>query len=309
MSPAPPPPPPANILNNSSSSPTKASSTSKGIPNTSALLKSIEKGTKLKKTVTVDKSAPLISRQPNASASNKDTYSSNSKGQSEISQNTSNLGGLFANGFPTLKSTKKNVNEMAIRDIKAPDIYVPSNNTASIAALSTSKCQISKVNDTSLKLEKTNPAKVAATIQSKAQEAKSHIKNYSEDLSTSNIQKTMNGLTLQHPDQSDESERWIFPKNVESSLPAPRKFSEIKKTYLSQTSLSNLQKTKTSPGAQVSEEDIDGFIKSLKSKLNKAAAEENFEECVRLKSKMKSFDIVKKRIQSKEKVFASDLPK
>ena len=47
----------------------------------------------------------------------------------------------------------------------------------------------------------------------------------------------------------------------------------------------------------------------MKSKLKKSADEENFEECLRLKTKLKSFEDIEKRIKSGEKIMAADLPK
>ena len=105
MPPVPPPPPPLSNPN----------SKSMDLPNTAALLKSIERGTKLKKTVTHDRSAPIVSSQPNSCAPNKSASSQNLN-----SNNASSLGGLFANGFPALRSTKSSGNNNQISFIKKP---------------------------------------------------------------------------------------------------------------------------------------------------------------------------------------------
>lgn len=294
MSPAPPPPPPlSKYCEKNDSLVKKTSESSKIIPNTSALLKSIEKGTKLKKTVTMDRSAPLISNQTNVSAPNKSSETIGGRDNSEIKVG-SNLGGLFANGFPTLKSIQKRDNITKNSHQIDTEIVENSKKTYTFVA-----------KNPTVEIKSIIPEKNMNSVQPKIQLVKSEI---AKSTIESSISRGLNNIDINLSDQSNEVERWVFPPNVEKSLPAPRKFSDTKKIYLSQTTLSNLHKSKTS-GAQVSEDDINGFIKSLKSKLNKAAADENFEECVRLKSKMKSFEVVKKRIQLKEKVFASDLPK
>lgn len=66
-----------------------------------ALLDSIEKGTRLKKVKTVDKSKPVISSNPTPS-----TSSNSTNNDTPINPSTQPLGGLFAEGFPKLKSTK-----------------------------------------------------------------------------------------------------------------------------------------------------------------------------------------------------------
>ncbi|KAK9730734.1 WH2 motif [Popillia japonica] len=74
----------------------------------SALLKSIQKGTKLKKTVTVDKSAPIIPGKV-SSVSNSSTSSGGyggDKPQMSGPPMLNGLGGLFADGIPKLKPVK-----------------------------------------------------------------------------------------------------------------------------------------------------------------------------------------------------------
>ena len=95
----------------------------------------------------------------------------------------------------------------------------------------------------------------------------------------------------------------------DKNLPIPRKFTGCKKVYLSENIKTESTLSKSFSGSSVSEEDIETFIKSLKSKLKKSAVEENFEECVRLKTKLKSFEDIEKRIKSGETIGATDLPK
>ncbi|KAF7271236.1 uncharacterized protein LOC143190896 isoform X2 [Rhynchophorus ferrugineus] len=102
--PGPPPPPP--MAPNAPPPPTF--SMPKASDDRGALLKSIRQGTKLKKTVTVDKSAPVIPGKVNNSSNS----NSNTSGGTNISNNsiqaTPNglpLGGLFAGGMPKLKRT------------------------------------------------------------------------------------------------------------------------------------------------------------------------------------------------------------
>lgn len=98
--PAPPPPPHSNV---------PIPSTTKG---RLALLDSIEKGTKLKKVKTVDKSKPVIS-----SSSTPSTFSNSISNDASINPSTQPLGGLFVGGFPKLKSTKNKIEKEETKEI------------------------------------------------------------------------------------------------------------------------------------------------------------------------------------------------
>lgn len=107
--PGPPPPPPPG---GPPPPMMPAFSPPKGGPDTrSALLNSIQKGAKLKKTVTNDKSAPIIGKVSNLNSSNSPTNNVDSGGGSRGGGNSSangaamGLGGLFAGGMPKLKPT------------------------------------------------------------------------------------------------------------------------------------------------------------------------------------------------------------
>ncbi|EPZ31940.1 hypothetical protein O9G_001950 [Rozella allomycis CSF55] len=86
---APPPPPPMGGLPISSNPPPATKSRND-------LLKSIEKGSKLKKTVTNDRSSPLI-------AASKDPEKLKSSSSASTATPSGGLGGLFAGGIPKLK--------------------------------------------------------------------------------------------------------------------------------------------------------------------------------------------------------------
>ncbi|XP_063933148.1 WAS/WASL-interacting protein family member 2-like isoform X2 [Zophobas morio] len=96
MPPAPPPPPPPPPV---SLPPTTQKSPSKPDASRANLLSSIQQGTKLKKTVTVDKSAPSIEKSTSAGADSK------SGKDSGVGSSGQKLGGLFAGGMPTLRKT------------------------------------------------------------------------------------------------------------------------------------------------------------------------------------------------------------
>jgi hypothetical protein len=116
----PPPPPPGNIP----PPPTLATLPKGKSDDRGALLKSIQKGTKLKKTVTNDRSQPIIGYLQTIAAflaifdnyivggkvsnNNSNSSSPSSTGGTPTSApNGLNLGGLFAGGMPKLKPTGK----------------------------------------------------------------------------------------------------------------------------------------------------------------------------------------------------------
>ncbi|XP_024080331.1 WAS/WASL-interacting protein family member 2-like isoform X1 [Cimex lectularius] len=98
-----PPPPPPPMLGLSSAGPPS------GEKGRDLLLKSIRQGKKLKKTVTKDRSAPMIGKSVNGS-SETETHSKPYKGQgyesgSATISRTNGLAGIFADGMPKLKPT------------------------------------------------------------------------------------------------------------------------------------------------------------------------------------------------------------
>ncbi|KAG8229483.1 hypothetical protein J437_LFUL010057, partial [Ladona fulva] len=104
--PAPPPPPgppPPPSFSISSKDSTKGSGDGRDL-----LLQSIRQGAKLKKAVTNDRSAPLVSGKGSTSASSTLSKNSSNNGNNEIKSNgvpAGGLGGLFAGGMPKLKPT------------------------------------------------------------------------------------------------------------------------------------------------------------------------------------------------------------
>ena len=107
--PAPPPPGPAAQVG---ASPFKSKSAGGG--DRKALLNSIQKGTHLKKTVTNDRSAPIVgSNKNNGAVSASVRGVGQNQGASQGDQGGSGgapgplpgIGGLFAGGMPTLKKT------------------------------------------------------------------------------------------------------------------------------------------------------------------------------------------------------------
>ena len=266
MAPIPPPPPPPSNLTTFTS--TNSNSKPPGLPKTSALLKSIEKGKTLKKTVTNDRSAPLLSTQPNSTAQINTAQSSSASSSGNQCGSSAGLGGLFANGFPSLRSTKNtNNNDSKIKTV---------NSTPALLKIPVSKT-IEKVSDSiSRNPEKTgNIANKGLKLVSPM--LSSQVKNQGEKLGIAVKSSTNN---------CHKSNKWSFPVLDDKDLPSPRKFSGHKKILFSENTESKIESY-----SSVSEDDIEIFIKTMKSKLKKSADEENFEECLRLKTKLKSLGI------------------
>ena len=301
MPPAP-PPPPANLPNFSVNI---TNSTPAALPNTSALLKSIEKGTKLKKTVTNDRSAPLISTQRNSVAPNRLSQASVEIPLKNTAADSASLGGLFANGFPTLRSTKQ-TSEKANQPLAVP-ISASMQNKLKKEAVKT----LDSTKPISINIEKTlnsgeRNTKLAAASEGNKKMGKSH-----SPLEISSSSKPA-GKKIEIPSSKisiseENQERWQFTNEIEENLPNPRKYTACKKKYLSEImqSSGNYSDTATE---KVTEGDIKGFIKTLKYKIDKAVIKEDYEECVRLKTKLKSFESIEKRIKSGERISVTELP-
>lgn len=287
MAPIPPPPPLKTLPNFTELN--KSTTNKANIPNTSALLKSIEKGAKLKKTVTNDRSSPLVSVQTDKSAQNRLSKDPGSSG--------SGLSGLFSNGFPTLRSTGNSV--------KATSPNKEGNLVPKLLKKPAEKAFQNMSNEITR-----DPKKSLAAVQKGSKIAKKLavpvIITATNGHDVGSIGNSIANLAISG---FKEPDKWEFPENIEKMLPVPLKYTGCEKIYLSQTNIVNSKSSKNLSGTLVSNDDIDGFIKNLKSKLSIAESEEKFEECVRLKSKLKSFDVVKKRVQLGERVYASELPR
>ena len=116
MPPPPPPGPPAPPPPGPGARSQPAFKPKSGGNDRSALLKSIQNGTQLKKTVTNDRSAPIVGAVKNNTSSSDNTSRGGSgSSQSYGSNGSSNgplpgIGGLFAGGMPTLKKTSGGIN-------------------------------------------------------------------------------------------------------------------------------------------------------------------------------------------------------
>lgn len=113
--PAPPPPPPPGVPPPMMPPPPPAFNLGKSKAaapdDRGALLQSIRQGAKLKKTVTVDKSAPMIAGKVagGQSEATSNVRGGASSGVAPPIQNGLGLGGLFAGGMPKLRPTGKQI--------------------------------------------------------------------------------------------------------------------------------------------------------------------------------------------------------
>jgi hypothetical protein len=305
-----PPPPPGNLpkfsINITNSKPP-------ALPNTSILLKSIEKGTKLKKTVTNDRSAPLISNQKNSAAPNKSSQESTTSYSNTTSTNSASLGGLFANGFPTLRSAKKQASDSEkpekphpkpISGFKPDILKKPGSNFAQNAAEI-----VSRNPEKALNVAKKGGQVLGPVIIS---EANKQLGNHRFSVEIPNSVRAVGNKTEMLSSKTSipnngNQERWHFAIEEDGNLPNPRKYTGCKKNYISETIKASGKHSKSTIQDEVTESDIKGFIKTLKSKIDKAASKEDFEECVRLKSKLKSFEAIEKRIKSGEQISVTEL--
>ncbi|KAL1491865.1 hypothetical protein ABEB36_012396 [Hypothenemus hampei] len=118
MSGPPPPPPPGPPP-----APTFSVSKAALPDDRGALLKSIRQGTKLKKTVTVDKSGPMLPGKANNIGSNNNNNNTNHSGANGTSNNSTPqmaLGGLFAGGMPKLRPTGRRPSNNSVESDKSP---------------------------------------------------------------------------------------------------------------------------------------------------------------------------------------------
>ncbi|XP_066139589.1 WAS/WASL-interacting protein family member 2 isoform X1 [Euwallacea fornicatus] len=144
--PGPPPPPPPGPPPPPALSLPKLGGGGGGADQRGALLSSIRQGTKLKKTVTVDKSGPVIPGKTN-NISNNNAMSigiSNTSTSSNLQMpNGLGLGGLFAGGMPKLKATGRlgastlsssntSLNNNGTDKSPSPKIGTPSKNFSSV---------------------------------------------------------------------------------------------------------------------------------------------------------------------------------
>lgn len=340
MAPVPPPPPapaPAPVLQAGD-----GKGQAVNLPNRSALLKSIEKGAKLKKTATNDRSAPLVANKPAGRADDGGERSTGGT-QTMTSQPMAGIGaGLFSNGFPKLRSVNgvSSSNPSASSDKTPRSVTKP---TSSPAASTMSNTKLSAaqtanaVSNTKLAaahvasamaadMKPKDLAKTASQAKSVAKMAAPIVKQAALP-ATSAVKsrplpkpptEALHSVTAGMSQISMSSkaapvspaEKWEFPANVEDTLPRPRKFTGSAKVYLSRANKTDakIQRADSRSTSLVSKQDVADFITGLRAKLKTAAADEKFEECVRLKSKLRALEDIQGRIASGESVSSSELP-
>ncbi|KAI6188253.1 WH2 domain-containing protein [Aphelenchoides besseyi] len=140
--PPPPPPPPPPVSNLATKPPPKTDDRSK-------LLADIQHGMKLKKTVTNDRSAPMVGGKTSAASGNSSSSSAPSLPKGDGGNKQSSIGGLgalFANGVPRKPSEAKNQqNNKPVRAATTP-IISTNNSNAPIPPSAAAKPSNSSVN-------------------------------------------------------------------------------------------------------------------------------------------------------------------
>jgi len=221
--PAPPPPPGGGLF--SSAKTVKPAA----VVDRSALLSDIQRGAKLKKAVTNDRSAPLVGNSNSSnSGSNRGPSSNNSNNHSSSNMTPiGKLGGLFAQGMPKLRSTGNNLisqqQNSSLRD--SSDQPSPSLKSSSVTT-SIRSITVSS----SLGAQKSPSSSTSHTIKSSLE----------QQLSQSQVTTNHNNNMLKSPDKGSG----IRYRTSSSTTPSQSKFNTISSTKVYGTSDSRI-----SPGA------------------------------------------------------------